>query len=694
MAEIKQIKVGSENYDLAAKYILDGSNLKQWSDITSLLETSFDIVVLSGTLPTANATTYETYHNSLVLCNNGETPETGTYVEWVITRTGSSGSYTYAWEKIGTSSADLSEYAKKTEAGAAGTYTSSTPSTNATGSADLGTATGTATVTYSKATSAATAGTHGHSVSASTEYTPAGSISTGSGTANYTPAGNITGSQTLGAHSHTVNASTGSFTAVTAVPTQTGSAGAGTANQNTGTSGALAVTFSTAGFSGTKKTLTKPTGAGSVKIDKHTFTPSGGISGSQSVGAHSHTATPSTTTVGSASGWSAGATASRATTTVVSGVGSSATVLTGVKSSGSANVNTDAIKSVTLSASTTSTDGPSYVQSFTHAAAALGNPSTVSVVTGYGSFSGGSLGTKNFGFTNTTNNVMFGPTVADGVLSWSVKNAATQDTFNAASLGTASTTTVVTGYPNFSGGGATPTTRYMKATGTAAGTTAVITGVTSNGTALAVTGLSTKDIWEITGTGTKPSLTVSDKTVVTGVSIGDGGSHTISGSNFSFSGDAVTLTHVQAATATTAYNTLDAIVGTTTEDYTPQGSITIAATAANHSHTYTAPAAHTHEIAASTTGSITYVKSATLGTTSGGTVDFTKASFGGTAVELKFSGSKATISVSGTAADAGGHTHTITNTDASATGSVSVALGSHTHTLGNHTHSVVVTAIA
>lgn len=86
------------------------------------------------------------------------------------------------------------------------------------------------------------------------------------------------------------------------MPTQTGEAGAGTANQNTGASGALAVTFSTVGFSGTAKTLTKPTGVGSVKIDKHAFTPSGGISGSQSVAAHSHTATSSTVIIGSASG--------------------------------------------------------------------------------------------------------------------------------------------------------------------------------------------------------------------------------------------------------------------------------------------------------------------------------------------------------------------------------------------------------
>lgn len=93
----------------------------------------------------------------------------------------------------------------------------------------------------------------------------------------------------------------------------------------------------------------------------------------------------------------------------------------------------------------------------------------VKAVTGYSSFSGGSLGgtktfntdaikaiggTKNYGFSSSTSNVMYSPTVTDGVLSWSTASAATQDahtgtaastgtvTFTAASLGTASTADV------------------------------------------------------------------------------------------------------------------------------------------------------------------------------------------------------------------------------------------------------------
>lgn len=93
----------------------------------------------------------------------------------------------------------------------------------------------------------------------------------------------------------------------------------------------------------------------------------------------------------------------------------------------------------------------------------------VKAVTGYSSFSGGSLGgtktfntdaiksiggTKNYGFSSSTSDIMHSPTVTDGVLSWSTTSAATQDahtgtaastgtvTFTAASLGTASTADV------------------------------------------------------------------------------------------------------------------------------------------------------------------------------------------------------------------------------------------------------------
>jgi hypothetical protein len=94
---------------------------------------------------------------------------------------------------------------------------------------------------------------------------------------------------------------------------------------------------------------------------------------------------------------------------------------------------------------------------------------TQTFVTGYPNFSGGNLtgtttfntdaiksigGTKNYGFSASTSDVMYSPKVSNGVLSWSVTSASTQDAhsgtaastgtvgFTAASLGTASTGTV------------------------------------------------------------------------------------------------------------------------------------------------------------------------------------------------------------------------------------------------------------
>ncbi len=119
MANIKQVKIGSTPYDIEALHFNGGTNLDtpaQWKAyIDSIGDLGFEIFtdLIGKTLPTADATSYGKYKNGIVLCNNGETPETGSYIEWVIVRTGTSSSYSYAWEKIGTTSADLSDYVKK-----------------------------------------------------------------------------------------------------------------------------------------------------------------------------------------------------------------------------------------------------------------------------------------------------------------------------------------------------------------------------------------------------------------------------------------------------------------------------------------------------------------------------------------------------------------------------------------------------
>lgn len=140
---------------------------------------------------------------------------------------------------------------------------------------------------------------------------------------------------------------------------------------------------------------------------------------------------------------------------------------------------------------------------------------TTTFVTGYSNFKGGSLtgtttfntdaikaigGTKNYGFNSSTSNVMYAPTVADGVLSWSTTNAATQDAhsgtaaseatvgFTAASLGTASTGTV----------GFTPASLGTASTSSAAphththsygSSTALTTGANSGTAITALTGV-------------------------------------------------------------------------------------------------------------------------------------------------------------------------------------------------------------
>ena len=185
---------------------------------------------------------------------------------------------------------------------------------------------------------------------------------------------------------------------------------------------------------------------------------------------------------------------------VVTSVTHTAASLTGTKTFA-----TTGIKAVSLSASTTNTDGPAYISEVTHTAASL---------TGTTSFNTDAIksigGTKNYGFSDSTSDIMYSPTVSAGVLSWSVASASTQDahTGTAASKSSVgisggsintttkymkvSTTAASTASVGISGGSITPTTYYLehKHTGASNGTTAnAITGVTSDGTATVLTGI-------------------------------------------------------------------------------------------------------------------------------------------------------------------------------------------------------------
>lgn len=112
MSEIKIVKIGNTSYEIAAKYLKDsGGNLKSWEDITSLIEKGLVMTVLDS-LPTADASAYTTYQNTLVFIKNGSSGSS-IYNEYIIQRNGTEGSYTYRWELIGSTEVDLTNYVQK-----------------------------------------------------------------------------------------------------------------------------------------------------------------------------------------------------------------------------------------------------------------------------------------------------------------------------------------------------------------------------------------------------------------------------------------------------------------------------------------------------------------------------------------------------------------------------------------------------
>lgn len=160
----------------------------------------------------------------IYLCAN-EGTLSGTYTEFVTIKSGTAEPYTYSWEKIGTTATDLSAYAKKgtyTTAGTGLTTNSNTTGITITSSGGHETSAATFTGSYSKAPIATgqnitvsdtgTTGANG-SFSVTPTFTgTAGNVSASiSGaslnTISYTPEGSIGGSQTVTAHTHTVNVS-------------------------------------------------------------------------------------------------------------------------------------------------------------------------------------------------------------------------------------------------------------------------------------------------------------------------------------------------------------------------------------------------------------------------------------------------------------------------------------------------------
>lgn len=399
---IQRIKLADGEHEIGARYAVMGSTT------TPTLTPIEDLISYSiktyTTLPTASAT----YKNQIALIPDSSDTETGSYIEYICVNTSGT---TWAWEPIGTTKFTFNPANYKTSSAGGVTVNTS--------NAGAQTASGTATITYAKP--------NANTGNAAPGFT--GTAATITSTGSYTPAGSIGGSQSVSAHSHTVNVTNATF--------------------NLPTNAIKGVSLATATTGGVTVVTTAPTQASSA-------------------GGHTHSITPSTTTIYPA-----------ANVTAVTGVAS------------------------------------------------------------------------NYGFSSTTNNVMTAPTVStDGVLSWTLANAATQ--------AKASSTASVRGT-----------------------SLTVVTGVTETGSAGAHThGLSGAASSHIVASG--DSADTSSITYVTGATTSTAGAVTINGSNFSFGGTAATIT-VKA-------------------DYTPAGSV------ASHSHSIettdtsvsgavkVAVASHTHSV--------------------------------------------------------------------------------------------------
>ena len=158
---IDKVQVGSTPFDISAKYIRTADTTpayKTWEDITKLINIGTKIVALDTLPPLSTVaeqkTAFNNYAGDIILIPDSTKVTPGIKLEYVGITGKSSGAteddIITSWEKIGTSEADLEDYAKK------GTYNTSGPSSDVTGSEITGTgkaydATGTASVSYKKA---------------------------------------------------------------------------------------------------------------------------------------------------------------------------------------------------------------------------------------------------------------------------------------------------------------------------------------------------------------------------------------------------------------------------------------------------------------------------------------------------------------------------------------------------------------
>ena len=111
--KIRKLQSGNTTYYYAAKALLDEGNVERsYEDIIKLIndlkKIGFKVVKLDE-LPEANAANFNLYEYNIILVDDASSL-TGACTEYVILRSGAEGSYAYRWEKIGTTSSDLSNY--------------------------------------------------------------------------------------------------------------------------------------------------------------------------------------------------------------------------------------------------------------------------------------------------------------------------------------------------------------------------------------------------------------------------------------------------------------------------------------------------------------------------------------------------------------------------------------------------------
>lgn len=211
---LKQIKIGGNTYfikDAAARAILDTyTTLPTYTPTTDIGATGntvattetikryvdaqvgaihkFDVTIYEE-LPAASADTM--YILGLVA---DASAEAGTYLEYITIRKGSEGNYTYAWEQIGSTKTDLTDYVKKATkvAGIALNHDITVKELSAASALNL--------KALSHKDSAT--GTINTVDSAKVSFTPAGSVAvtttatTLTSEGNYTPTGTVTGTTT------------------------------------------------------------------------------------------------------------------------------------------------------------------------------------------------------------------------------------------------------------------------------------------------------------------------------------------------------------------------------------------------------------------------------------------------------------------------------------------------------------------